>query len=172
MGAKPLNATQQRNMEILLADDLNNLQAAAYKALQAETRERLEKAESDWYAAHPEVTAVQAKIDAYLKRVNKRLRELGAELDEAGAPCPERMQRIIDEGGTFVANPFVLNTQMELQREKERINREHHQREQRLRQAMHELRQAKHREILLATLEASQTVLTLPSVEDFLKEIG
>lgn len=162
-----LTATQQRNMERLLGGDINDLRDEGRKRIHQEYAERRDEITNQWYAANPQIAAVDKKARAYAKRVNKRMRELDAEHRAAMGAQPHDANRNV----WVPDNPFgTLNRAPELEAllHAETIRRD--RRDRNLQQRVQELHHTKMREILLATLDSSQEILTLPSLDELLAE--
>lgn len=160
---KPISSTQQRNMEALLDQDIWDLRKEAERILKAEREAEIAKARADWYAVNPQFNTFRKKVERYEKAVFKRLAELQQEIEGLGGRVHYQSTLNIQCLKDFEIPSLTIK----LKEVDDRCGKRRHQ----LQTALDNLASERHRQILLATLGEAKAILTIPSAEDFLKDL-
>lgn len=159
-----LTAHQQRNLEALLEQDLNNLREALRRKIDNDLTAAKDQARADWLANNPAVADVVKKVARYRQRVLKKEKEYQAEFAQLGVNV--RLTAGFYAGSLdFIADEALADQFNTLHAEAGR-------RQQRATDIYFKLRDSKQREILLASIGDTDFVLTLPTVDELLQEVG
>jgi hypothetical protein len=166
----PISPTQQRNLEILVAQDLSVLDVQLQEALVNQVREEKQQILDSWKPSNPQVEDVVKKIKRYDKVVTKKMQEYIDELVAAGVRR-ETLPNV--ESWIFVyqfAGLLAPKKDPEVVRALQKADEQHYARQRAVQVAVAEIRREKNRQILVATLEGDGVdVLTMPSVEEILE---